>query len=67
MVDKNGVWDSHTFQCRLMFLDICAPCNFVPNIANHFIVDSLDLLQRDCCKIFRATSNVSLDMKLGGT
>ena len=64
---KTGVWHFYVFQCKVNVFYIRVPCNFVPIIAHNFILDSLDLLLRDYCKIFRSTSNDILDMKLGGT
>ena len=65
--DKTCVMAVYVFHYYVNDLDISVPFNFVSNIANQFIVGSLDLLQRDGCKKFRSTSNVILDMKLGGT
>ena len=55
------------FKARSMFSIFVFRVISYPIIAHNFILDSLDLLLRDYCKIFRSTSNDILDMKLGGT
>lgn len=55
------------FKARSMFSIFVFRVISYPIIAHNFIPDSLDLLLRDYCKIFRSTSNDILDMKLGGT